>query len=142
MARSNFVKPDIVQLEIGHGDFIQAKKQLTAGEERAIYAGLVRSMRPGDKDGDRTQIDLDPQKVGLTKIVAYLVGWGGPGFTDGDGKPVGLSEGNIDLLDRDVYEAIVKAIDTHEETQKGIREALKNAPDGVIDSTPISPSAA
>jgi hypothetical protein len=82
---------------------------------------------------------LEPEQVGLTKIVEYLVGWS---FTDGEGRPVDLSEGAINNLDQDTYREISEAIDAHEATITAEREARKNGKVGTRPSEAISASVA
>jgi hypothetical protein len=135
MARSNFVQPDMVTLPLSDGDFIVVKKQLTAGEERKVFAQMVKSMVPGEK------MDLDPEKVGLTKMQAYLLEWGGPGFMGANGKPVDVTTGNIEMLRLDKFTEIQTAIDAHEKAQLAARDAEKNDQAGASKSEQILLSA-
>jgi len=133
MGRNRFVQPDIVRLDLSDGDFIDIKKELNAGENRRVFARLVKDMRAGEK------ITLEPEQVGLTKIVEYLIGWS---FTDQKGQPVEVSEGAIQNLDQESYTEIVAAIDKHEEQIEAERAAKKREMAGTPTSAVTSVSAA
>jgi hypothetical protein len=115
------VTPDSVRLSISDGDWIEVKKELNVGEQRRIFARLVKSMEVGQT------VKLDPEQVGRSKVVEYLIGWS---LTDAKGKPVPVTEGAIDSMDADTFKEIREAIEAHEETQDAAREAAKNAQAG------------
>jgi hypothetical protein len=112
-----FVRPDSVRLPIGEGHWIEVRKRLNAGESRKMFARVVKDMTAGEK------AQLDPEQVGLTKLVAYVLGWSFTGF---DGKPVPFSVAAMDNLDPDIYAEMIKAIDQHIEDQDAARSAEKN----------------
>jgi hypothetical protein len=133
MGRCRFVQPDVVRLSLSDGDFIDAKRELNAGEQRRVFSRMVRDMTPGEK------LTLKADEVGRTKLSEYIVGWS---FTDVDGKPVPVSDSAIDNLDTDTYAELVKAIDEHEAAETAKREArLKNRASASGSKT-ISESAA
>jgi len=132
MGRNRFVQPDTVRLDLSDGDYIDIKKELNAGENRRVFGRLVKDMRAGEA------ITLEPEQVGLTKIVEYLIGWS---FTDGDGRSVDLSEGAINNLDQDTYREISDAIDSHEAKVISERLSRKNGKAGTLPSEAISVSA-
>jgi hypothetical protein len=111
-----FVNPDVVRLPLPDGQWIDVKKRLNAGESRKMFARVVKDMEAGTKP------KLDPEQVGLTKLIAYLVGWS---FADDDGKPVKYSADALDNLDPDVYSEMIKAVDAHEDAQDAAREKEK-----------------
>jgi hypothetical protein len=113
----DFVRPEVVRLSLSGNRWIDVKKRLNAGESRKMFARVVKDMTPGEKT------TLDPEFVGLTKLLAYVLGWS---FTDDDGKPVPFSTGALDNLDPDVYAEMIKAIDSHIEAQDEARSAEKN----------------
>ncbi len=123
-----FVQPEVVRLPLSGGEYIDVKKELTAKEQRHMFAGMIRTMTAGEK------VELEPENVGRTKVSAYLVAWS---FTDADGKPVPVTEGAIDSLKSWRYSEIVKRIDAHEAE---IEAGQKNEQDGEINSVAISPS--
>jgi hypothetical protein len=112
-----FVNPDVVRLPLTEGQWIEVKKRLNAGESRKMFARVVKDMEAGSKP------KLDPEQVGLTKLIAYLVNWS---FADDSGKPVKYSIEALDSLDPDVYAEMVKAVDAHEDAQEAEREKEKN----------------
>jgi hypothetical protein len=118
---------------LSEGDFIDVKRELTAGEQRMVFSGLVRDMQYGEK------IRLVPEQVGLTKLLAYLVGWS---FVDADGKPVPVSETAINALDSETYAEMVAVIDAHEVGVEEARAIRKNALAGESKSPATSESPA
>ena len=128
--RSVFVQPELVRLSLSGGDeWIDVKKTLNAGETRRVFARLVKTMRTG---GESFSTELDPEKVGVTKLVEYIVGWS---FKDSEGKPVPVSEAALDNLMPDVYRELIELIDKHEDEQKKASEAAKEKnPTGAIRS--------
>lgn len=132
----DFVRPEVVRLALSDGRWIDVKKRLNAGESRKMFARVVTDMTPGEKP------KLDPEQVGLTKLVAYLLGWS---FTDDDGKPVPFSLAAIDNVDTDLYSEMIKAVDAHEDAQDKAREQAKNVTgrgETASSATLSSPSAA
>jgi len=126
------------------GNYIEVKKRLTVGEQRHIFARMVRDFRPGE------QPTLDPTQVGISKVIEYLTAWGGPGFVDEDGravkfpKPIASTfkdrESLLSQLHGDVYNDISAAIDWHETEQAREWSEEKNGTDGAKSSAAISPS--
>lgn len=121
-------RPETATLEISQGDWLLVKKHLTAGEQRQMFALMMRA------DGEA----IDRVKVGLAKILTYLLDWS---IEDADGKrvvildqPVSAVEGALNALDPDSYREILTAIEAHEEAMEQAREAEKNAPATAIAS--------
>lgn len=133
MGRNRFVKPNTVRLDVSGGDWIEVKRELNAGEHRRIFGRMVKEMRAGQS------ATLDPEQIGLTKLVEYIVAWS---FEDERGKPVDVSESAINNLDSDTYGELVKLIDDHETAVEAEMVARKNDQAGEKASSPISPSAA
>jgi hypothetical protein len=114
---SRFVRPDSERLEISGNDWLLVKKRLTAGEQRHAFARIVKRSTLGEK------LELDPEAMGLEKIVAYLLDWS---LRDDTGaivpirdQPVAAIEAALLSLDAASFEEIHTAISAHEE-----REAL------------------
>ncbi len=131
MSRCRFVQPEVVRLPLSDGDFLDVKKQLTAGEERQVFSRQIRAQGLGDK----AQLDLD--QVGKSKIVMYVLGWS---FVDATGHPVPFSESALDNLDAESFSEIRDAVDAHEAAVEAERAARKNGPTSETTSSAISPS--
>jgi len=116
-----FVDPEVVRIQLTNGHFIDIKKELNAGEQRGIFTELVKEMKIGE------QAILEPSRVGLTKILAYLVGWS---LTDKNNppRPVPVSEAALKNLRTDIYSEIEKLIDAHDAALEAARAERKNAP--------------
>jgi hypothetical protein len=124
MGRNRIVTPTTVRIPLSDGDWIDVKRELNAGEERRVFGRMVKEMRVGE------QPELDPEQVGLTKLVEYLVAWS---FTDARGKPIDLGEDNPDLreaalksIDTDSYTEVSTAILAHETRVEAEKAARKN----------------
>jgi len=133
MGRNRFVQPDIVRVSLSDGDFIDIKKELNAGEQRRVFSRFVKDARSGES------WSVDPEQVGLTKIVEYLIGWS---FTDASGHPVEVSEGAIKALDVESFKEIKDAIDAHERQIEEERGERKKSQAGTVSSEAISASVA
>lgn len=131
--RCRFVQGDVVRLPIAGGEWIDVKKELNAGESRRIFATLVKEMNVG------AATKLDPERVGLTKVLAYVVGWS---FLNTQHRPEPVSESALDGLDVDTYQSIVDAVDQHDTACEAIRLARKNGQGGETPLPATSPSLA
>ena len=129
MARNRFVTPEVVRLTLSQGDWIDVKKELNAGEERRFFTDLVKVMHAGER------AELQPDRVGKTQMLAYIVGWS---FRGHDDKPVPFSEAALDNLDQDSYTEIFEAIDKHVEGVDRARTLRKNAQDTSMASSATS----
>ena len=126
-----FVKPETVRIDLSDG-YIIVKRELNAGEQRRVFSDFVKQARSGEP------FELDPEKVGLTKIVAYLLDWSA---VDDDGKPVEVTADTIKGLHLDIFREIKDAIDAHDLKGEAEREARKNGKAGTLPSAAISASA-
>ncbi len=105
------------------GDWLMLKSELNAGETRRLFTSLVLEFNQGER------AKLDPEKVGLTKILAYLVGWS---FKKDD-KPIPYSldlteKARIDTLfslDPESYVEVDAAVDFHEAAVEKAIDARK-----------------
>jgi hypothetical protein len=128
--RCRFVQPSVVRLPLSDGEYVDVKQELTAGEQRRIFSQLVKEMHAGEKTV------LDPEQVGKTKLLEYIVGWS---FLGLDGQPAPVCESTIDCLDTDTYRELVDAVDAHELRSEQARAARKNGQGGEKVSPAISP---
>ena len=109
---SRFLKPEVVRIDLTGGDWITIKKQLTAGEQRRVFARTTKQIRVGEP------IQIDLEKAGLCNLAEYLIDWS---FTDQAGQPVPIRdmpaeyvEATLNSLDPDSFNEITRAIDDHE----------------------------
>ncbi len=133
MGRCRFVQPNLKRLELSDGEWVDVKQELNAGESRRVFARLVKTMHFNEK------AEIDPEQVGLSKVVEFIVGWS---LTDADGRPVPVSEAAISNMDGETYAEIVAAIDKHEEAGDKAREERKNAKGDGTKSSETSSSVA
>lgn len=122
MRRDRFVYPEEVRLTLSDGDYVDVKKTLNAGEYRKLLYDQT-------KDADGVPV-LDHAKVGISKLLAYLLGWS---FVGRDGAPVSYSvdqpeeirRATLDNLSPDTYRELIAAVTAHEVAQDDALEAKK-----------------
>lgn len=146
MKVSRFVRPEtrVLKLPDRHdadgtvipGETLTVRKRLNHGERTAAFTRMYQQAA----DGSRR---VDPTKVGMATIVAYLLDWT---LTDDDGnvvairdQPVEVLESALNALDPDSFDEIRRAIDQHEADMAAERAAGKPK-DGATTSPGISPS--
>lgn len=141
MGRCRVLVPEVVRLTISDGDYLDVKKTLNAGE----YRDLMANMAGTSHFGERAIVDL--RKVGIAKVLQYLVGWSLVGIGE---KPLPYSLempedariATLRGLERETFSEILDAVDAHEERVDQEREARKNAQAAGNGSSVISTSAA
>lgn len=113
-------RPETKRLDISQGDHLVVKKHLTAGEQRAVFARMMRT------DGE----SIDRTKVGISKMAEYLLDWS---FEDAEGNPVvilGKSPDDVlralDELPPEDFQEVLKAIEAHEADMEKERADAKN----------------
>lgn len=125
MARSPFVPPETVRLSLREGDWLEVKKYLNHGEQKALEgAGLV-AVKPSSDASDRAAFELDFRRLGMATLNAYIVDWS---FVDAHGKSVKPTPENIAALDLDTAKELDDAIAEHrkrmESEKNGQRPSL------------------
>lgn len=126
MPRYRFVDAELVRLPLSDGDWIDVKKELNAGEYRKLIYDQVKDTNGGPPV-------LDVSKVGLSKLLAYLVAWS---FTNKQQQPEPYSleqseedrSALLDNLDQATYKELIAAVTAHEAAD----DAKKNTPGGAI----------
>jgi hypothetical protein len=126
-----FVQPESDRIALSDGQWLEVKRELTAGEQRQAQTGYLKEARVGERP------IVDYERYGKVKILAYITAWSLKGF-DGQSEP--FNETALDMLDMDHYLEIERAIDAHEARVSARREARKNGQDGATTSPAISPS--
>ena len=117
MGRTNrFIEPEVIRLEISEGDWVEIKKELNVGEEKAMYAKCISDM--SSVAGDPLKSSLDPAMLAFSLTEAYLVNWSFAREEDGKVTPVELSPSSIKALDQSSFDEIEAAIAKHLEGQE------------------------
>ena len=136
---SRFVVPetDVVTLPLREGqteaDWLLVRRRLNEGERRAMFARMYLS--------SNGTTHVDPQAVGVSTVVAYLLDWS---FTDPQGQRVIIAEKSpadvatmLNALDPEFFTEVREAIEAHEERQAA---AKKKTQAGATGSPAISAS--
>jgi type II secretory pathway predicted ATPase ExeA len=138
---SRFRKPEEQRLELSGGDWLLVRKHLTAGEERAAHAHLMKAgtFRAG---GERPEIDYE--QLGIAQAVSYLLDWS---LTDADDKPIGIRDQSYEFIAAalrgmtpESLAEILAAVQAHDAAMTAAREGEKKRPVGATASPPISAS--
>jgi hypothetical protein len=132
MGRNRLVYPEEVRLPLSDGDYIDVKKQLNAGEYRKVLYDQFK-----DTEGDK--VVLDHSKVGMVKLLAYLLGWS---FVSRNNDPIPyrldqpeeIRRATIDSLDQETYRELIAAINAHEAREEEALAAKKKDRDTVPSS--------
>lgn len=128
-------RPETVRINLSGGHWLLVKKHLNAGEERRIYAHAMigQALVQGEKPR------LDPEAVGVTQIVEYLLDWS---ITDPDGKVVPVRDVSdtaksaaVLQLDPEDFAEVMLAIQKHDADMTAEREAEKNGQAGATTSS-------
>jgi len=133
MGRNRLVYPEEVRLPLSDGDYIDVKKELNAGEYRKLLYDQLK---------DTGEPTLDVSKVGISKLLAYLLGWS---FVGRDNEripyrleqPEDIRRATIDSLDKATYRELIVAVDAHEAREEAALEAKKNDRVTATSSAPI-----
>src|SRR5262245_38391590 len=123
MPRNRMVYPEEVRLALSDGDYVDVKKTLNAGEYRKLLYDQF-------KETDSDKVQLDHSKVGITKLLAYLLGWSFVGRNDEPipyrvEQPEEIRRATIDSLDKETYRELIAAVNAHEEREDAALEAKK-----------------
>jgi hypothetical protein len=131
------LRPETTRLENSTGDWIVVKRRLNAGERQDQFAMLTADSRIDD-------LRVNRRKVGLSKMVAYLVDWS---VTDPDGKKIKILYQSQDAIEQalrglptEVFTEILEMVEKHDEQADLSREKEKNAQAGENGSSSDSPS--
>lgn len=125
MGRCRVVAPEEVRLSLSDGDYVDVKKELNAGEYRKFVYDQF-------KDSDTNTVTIDHAKVGIAKLLAYILGWSFTGLNNqplpySPEQPEEIRRATLDNLDQDSYLELVAAINAHDDQQDAARAAKKNA---------------
>lgn len=112
MARSRFVKPNVVRVDLTEGDWLDLKQELTVGEARGVLFGTLIEQADGSY-----RRDLDAAV--MARLLAYIVAWS---FVDEAGKPVPVSADAINALDVSTLTELIAAVNKHEASRPIVAE--------------------
>ena len=124
MSRNRVVAPEVVRLPLSDGDILEVKRTLNAGEYRALIYSQFKESADGEK------VVLDHSKVGMAKLLAYIVGWTFVGFNGQPlpyrpDEPEDIRRATLDELDPATYRELIAAVTAHEEREEAALEAQK-----------------
>jgi hypothetical protein len=126
-----FVEPEVVRYELKSGDWVELKKELSVGEEKAFRSAGLRHMK---QDGGESAIVVDWAAMATARVEAYLVGWSAKGQ---NGKPLAVTATSIKALHKDDFEEIDKLVEKHMEATG---ETKNEQSGGTTSTTSQSPS--
>jgi hypothetical protein len=119
--KSKFVRPEIVRLPLSNNDWMEVKKRLSLGEQRAVFNTIVGEVN--QQGWRRPNVEM----MGIAELLAYLVAWS---LRDDEDRPVPISAEAIKALDPEAYEELDAALAAHIEAMAKERSAEKNAAAG------------
>jgi hypothetical protein len=125
MGRERGVTPDRVRLPLSDGDYVDVKRELNAGEYRKLLYSQFKDNPAGDA------LTVDPAKVGIAKLLAYLLGWSLVSVVDHQPIPYDpqdpeeLRRAVLDDLDTATYKELIAVVTAHEAQQDAATEAQK-----------------
>jgi hypothetical protein len=119
-----FVSPETVRINLSDGQWIDVKKTLTAGEEKAYRsAGFKRVSQR--QDDNANEVDIDWQAMAFARVDTYLVEWSAK---KPDGKDMPLNKSTIRNLDTDSFKEIDDAILAHIDAVEEAKKTMSPGP--------------
>jgi len=127
-----FVSSETVRLPLSDDQWIEVKKTLTAGEDRAYKsAGFKRvSQREGST---QNEVDVDWSAMAFARVEAYLVDWSAK--NESTGKDVPVTRAAIRNLDPESFEEIDAAIKAHADATAEEKKATSPGSGSSSDSS-------
>ncbi len=135
--RECFVAPEVVKLSLfDDGElWVLVRKQLTAGEDRQVSGGALKTMSPtgAGTDAFTVSYDIDFVAAAFNKVIVYLLDWN---IQDKSGKvkvidtPKAMTAA-LKNLHPEVFKEIERVIDAHVEAQQREKKVTtgSNGPD-------------
>lgn len=130
----NFVTPETVRLPLAgdDGDWIEVKRELTAGEAKAMRTSAFTYMagkpegapQTQDNEGD-VKIGVDWKKLGLANILTYVTDWNAK---DAQGRPVRFCREAVEQLSEADFGRIEQALTAHKEAVEAEKKMTKAGP--------------
>lgn len=104
MSKLRLVQPEVTRIDLGDGEWIEVRRELTAGEQRRAMARTVSSV---DMLG---RVTPNMEQLGKTEVIAYLLDWS---LRDANDKPVEVSEAAVDGLSPESFKLIADKVEAH-----------------------------
>jgi hypothetical protein len=139
MGRYRFVQPQTIQLPLSEGDWVEVKKELTIGENRAALNAIAGEVLPS---GSRK---LNYDVLGLAELSAWIVDWSFcslPTTDHPNGRKIPFSITALKDLTEEDYREVETVVQAHIAKMHAESAARKKARDGEHRSVPTSSSAA
>jgi hypothetical protein len=109
--------PETKRIPLSNDNWILVKKHLTTGEYRAMLKGYLSE--------DRSNT-LEPTRVGLSKILTYLLDWSVDDSTLAIfDKPDDVRVAALNAIDPEDFGEILKAVETHMDEMQEVRALEK-----------------
>lgn len=124
-----FIEPGTVRLDLGDGDWIEVKRELSAGELKAMRTSSFTYMQgqSGASADDEVKIGVDWRRLAVARILSYVIDWNAK---DAQGRPVPFSRAAVEQLSVTDFERLEATLNTHAVAI----EALKNSKAGETKS--------
>lgn len=100
--RLRMIKPQVDKIDLGDGEWIEVRRELTAGEQRKALARSMTVVGMG--------MSPNLEQLGKAEVLAYLLDWS---IADESGKRIEVSEDALDNLHPEAYKLIADAIEAH-----------------------------
>jgi len=132
-----FVSPETVRITLADGpngdkNWIDVKKDLTAGEEKRYRSAGLRRMTPRADANSSSEIDIDWLAMALARVEAYLVDWSAK---KPDGKDLPVTRQAIEALETTDFDEIDTAIQKHMDQRLEEKKQTNGSP-APIETSP------
>lgn len=130
MGRCRVVAPVTTRVALTDGDWIDLKRRLNIGEQRAAFAAVYGEILPSG--ARRPNIEM----AGMSQVLAYIVDWS---FEDAQGKRLPCDTearklAAVNSLDTETYQEIDTAVAAHIEAMERADTEAKKPQDGASAS--------
>ena len=107
-----FAKPDTTRLDVGDGDWIEVRNELSVAESRSLQdSSFDATQEFGNTDEKvKPKISINWSVFSLHRAKAYITKWNA---MDEDGKPVPVNLDSLGALDEESMQRIEQAITDH-----------------------------
>lgn len=105
-----FVVPGTTKLDLGDGDWIEVKLDLTIGEIKALESSGLGSMARPSRPDEKVEIKMDWRTYSVSRCLAWILDWNAK---DPQGRPVKFEREAIEQLSLEAFDRIETAITEH-----------------------------